>query len=165
MASSKLRFPDSRPTMEAFQTRLSCPALGAMPIRCDAHTHPQREDMMDSDKEKESTLTPTAQEAIGDAARANVNAAVEVAKSAVGSFVGALTGERKKSSTTRRGARRKKVASKRAASKRGKTKRSAGGKRSAATGRKATRKSPSSRGKAKRSSTRRTRSAAATRRS
>jgi len=50
---------------------------------------------MDSDKEK--TLTPTAQEAIGDAARANVNAAVEVAKSAVGSFVGALTGERKKS--------------------------------------------------------------------
>jgi hypothetical protein len=82
--------------------------------------------MMDSDKEKESTLTPTAQEAIGDAARANVNAAVEVAKSAVGSFVGALTGERKKSST-RRGARRKKVASKGAASKRGKTKRSAGG--------------------------------------
>jgi hypothetical protein len=75
--------------------------------------------MMDSDKEKESTLTPTAQEAIGDAARANVNAAVEVAKSAVGSFVGALTGERKKSSTTRRGARRKKVASKGAASKRG----------------------------------------------
>jgi hypothetical protein len=29
---------------------------------------------MDSDREKESTLTPTAQEAIGDAARANVNA-------------------------------------------------------------------------------------------
>jgi hypothetical protein len=85
--------------------------------------------MMDSDKEKESTLTPTAQEAIGDAARANVNAAVEVAKSAVGSFVGALTGERKKSSTTRLGARRKKAASKGAASKRGKTKRSAGGKR------------------------------------
>jgi hypothetical protein len=50
--------------------------------------------MMDSDKEKESTLTPTAQEAIGDAARANVNAAVEVGKSAVSSFVGALTGER-----------------------------------------------------------------------
>jgi hypothetical protein len=44
--------------------------------------------MMDSDKEKESTLTPTAQEAIGDAARANVNAAVEVAKSAVDSFGG-----------------------------------------------------------------------------
>jgi hypothetical protein len=87
---------------------------------------------MDSDKERESTLTPTAQEAIGDAARANVNAAVEVAKSAVGSFVGALTGERKKSSTTRRGARRKKAASKGAASKRGKTKRSAGGKRSTA---------------------------------
>ena len=82
---------------------------------------------MDSDKEKESALTPTAREAIGDAARANVNAAVEVAKSAVGSFVGALTGERKKSSTTRRGARRKKVASKGAASKRGKAKRSAGG--------------------------------------
>ena len=73
---------------------------------------------MDSDKEKESTLTPTAQEAIGDAARANVNAAVEVGKSAVSSFVGALTGERKKSKTTRRGARRKKAASKGAASKR-----------------------------------------------
>ena len=87
---------------------------------------------MDSDKEKESTLTPTAQEAIGDAARANVNAAVEVGKSAVSSFVGALTGERKKSKTTRRGARRKKAASKGAASKRGKTKRSAGGRRSAA---------------------------------
>ena len=74
---------------------------------------------MDSDKEKESTLTPTAQEAIGDAARANVNAAVEVGKSAVSSFVGALTGERKKSKTTRRGARRKKAASKGAASKGG----------------------------------------------
>ena len=48
---------------------------------------------MDSDKEKESTLTPTAQEAIGDAARANVNAAVEVAKSAVSSFVDVFTGE------------------------------------------------------------------------
>ena len=48
---------------------------------------------MDSDKEKESTLTPAAQDA-GDAARANVNAAVEVGKSAVSSFVGALTGER-----------------------------------------------------------------------
>ena len=55
---------------------------------------------MDSDKEKESTLTPTAQEAIGDAARANVNAAVEVGKSAVSSFVGALTGQRKTSKTT-----------------------------------------------------------------
>ena len=37
---------------------------------------------MDSDKDKESTLTPSAHDAIGDAARANVNAAVEVAKSA-----------------------------------------------------------------------------------
>jgi len=87
--------------------------------------------MMDSDKEKEGTLTPTAQEAIGDAARANVNAVVEVAKSAVGSFVGVLTGERKKSSTSRRGPRRKKPASKGAASKRGEAKRSARGRRSA----------------------------------
>src|SRR4029453_14421226 len=119
--------------------------------------------MMDSDKEKESTLTPTAQEAIGDAARANVNAAVEVAKSAVDSFVGVLTGERKKSSTSRRGPRRKKPASKGTVSKRGKAKRSPLGRRSAAArGRKATRKSASSRGKAKRSSTRSTRSAAAT---
>jgi hypothetical protein len=51
---------------------------------------------------KEGTLTPSAQDAIGEAAKANVNAAVEVGKSAVSSFVGALTGERKKS------ARRKK---------------------------------------------------------
>jgi hypothetical protein len=154
------------------QALLSCTALGAVAIDATrdsvgrSHTHSQREDMMDSDKEKESTLTPTAQEAIGDAARANVNAAVEVAKSAVGSFVGALTGERKKSSTTRRGARRKKAAYKEAASKRGKAKRSAGGRRSAAaSSRRATRKSASSRAKAKRSSTRKTRSAAATRRS
>jgi len=39
---------------------------------------------------KEGTLTPSAQDAIGEAAKANVNAAVEVAKSAVSSFVGAL---------------------------------------------------------------------------
>jgi hypothetical protein len=97
---------------------------------------------MDSNQEKKGTLSPSAQEAIGDAARANVNAAVEVAKSAIGSFVGALTGERKKSSTTRRGARKKKAASKGASSKRGKTKRSAGGRRSAAaSSSRATRKS------------------------
>ena len=45
---------------------------------------------------KEGTLTPSAQDAIGDAAKANVNAAVEVAKSAVSSFVEVFTGERKK---------------------------------------------------------------------
>jgi hypothetical protein len=120
---------------------------------------------MDSDKEKESTLNPTAQEAIGDAARANVNAVVEVAKSAVGSFVGVLTGERKKSSTSRRGPRRKKPASKGAASKRGEAKRSTRGRRSAVSNRKATRKSATKRAKAKRPSTRRTSSPAASRRS
>jgi hypothetical protein len=125
---------------------------------------PQREDMMDSDKEKESTLTPSAQEAIRDAARANVNAAVEVGKSAISSFVGALTGERKKSRTTRRGAKRKKVASKGAASKR--VKRATGGRRSTgASSRGTTRKSASSQKEPKRPSTRKTRSAAATRRS
>jgi hypothetical protein len=36
---------------------------------------------------KEGTLTPSTQDAIGDAAKANVNAAVEVTKSAVSSFV------------------------------------------------------------------------------
>ena len=46
--------------------------------------------------DKEGTLTPSAQDAIGEAARANVDAAVEVAKSAVSSFVDVLTGERKK---------------------------------------------------------------------
>jgi len=53
---------------------------------------------------KEGTLTPSARDAIGDAAKANVNAAVEVAKSAVSSFVDVLTGERKK---PRRGKRRR----------------------------------------------------------
>ena len=45
---------------------------------------------------KEGTLTPSAQDAIGEAAKANVDAVVEVAKSAVSSFVDVLTGERKK---------------------------------------------------------------------
>ena len=94
-----------------------------------------------------------------------MNAVVEVAKSAVGSFVGVLTGERKKSSTSRRGPRRKKPASKGAASKRGEAKRSARGRRSAVSSRKATRKSATKRAKAKRPSTRRTSSPAASRRS
>ena len=48
------------------------------------------------DTDKEGTLTPGAQEAIGDAAKANVNAAVEVAKSAVTAFVDTLIGEPQK---------------------------------------------------------------------
>jgi len=120
---------------------------------------------MDSDKEKESTLTPTAEEAIGDAARANVNAAVEVAKSAVSSFVDVFAGERKKPQRGKRRPTRKKATSKGAASKRGKAKRSAGGRRSAAAStRRATRKSPTKRAKTKRPGTRKPRSAAATRR-
>lgn len=93
------------------------------------------------DKAKEGSLTPNAREAISDAARANVNAAVEVAKSAVTSFVDVLTGERK----PRRGKKqstRKKAKSKGAASRRVKSKPSGGGRRSAAITRgKATRKS------------------------
>jgi hypothetical protein len=84
------------------------------------------------DKAKEGSLTPSAREAIGDAARANVNAAVEVAKSAVTSFVDVLTRQQK----PRRGKRqstRKKAKSKGAASRRVKSKRSGGGRRSAAT--------------------------------
>ena len=115
---------------------------------------------------KEGTLTPSAQDAIGDAAKANVNAAVEVAKSAVSSFVDVFTGERKKPQRGKSRSTRKKATSRGAASKRGKTKRSAGGRRfAAASTRRATRKSATKRGKAKRSSTRRTRSPAATRRS
>jgi hypothetical protein len=71
---------------------------------------------MDNEAEKnkanEGTLTSSAQEAIGDAAKANVNAALEVAKSAVGSFVGALTGEQRKPRTAKRSSRRKKASSK-----------------------------------------------------
>ena len=46
--------------------------------------------------DKEGSLTPGAEQAIGDAAKANVNAAVEVAKSAVTAFVDALTGQPQK---------------------------------------------------------------------
>ena len=56
----------------------------------------------EGNKANEGTLTSSAQEAIGDAAKANVNAALEVAKSAVGSFVGALTGEQRKPRTAKR---------------------------------------------------------------
>jgi len=98
---------------------------------------------MDSDKEKAGTLTPGAQAAIGDAAKANVNAALEVAKSAVGSFVGALTGEQRKPRTAKRSSRRKKASSTGAASTQRKANRSAGRKRSpVAAGRKATRSGP-----------------------
>ena len=54
------------------------------------------ENETEGDKGKEGTLSPSAQDAIGDAAKANVDAVVEVAKSAVSSFVDVLTGERKK---------------------------------------------------------------------
>jgi len=122
----------------------------------------RREKTMENETEggngKEGTLTPVAQDAIGDAAKANVNAAVEVAKSAVTAFVDALTGEPQK---PKRRSTRKKAAPKRTASKRSKPRRSAGGRRSAAaTGRKATRKSAAKR----RPSTGRTSSGAATRR-
>jgi hypothetical protein len=91
---------------------------------------------------KEGTLTPSAQDAIGNAAKANVNAAVEVAKSAVSSFVDVFTGEPKKPQRGKRRSTRKKATSKGAASKRGKAKRSAGGRRSAAaSSRRATKKS------------------------
>src|SRR5690349_1247540 len=89
---------------------------------------------------KEGTLTPSAHEAIGDAARANVNAAVEVAKSAVSSFVDVFTGERKKPQRGKRRSTRKKATSRGAASKRGKSKRSAGARRPAASTRRSTRK-------------------------
>jgi hypothetical protein len=109
----------------------------------------------EGNKANEGALTSSAQEAIGDAAKANVNAALEVAKSAVGSFVGALTGEQRKPRTAKR-------SSTGAASTQRKAKRSAGRKRSpVAAGRKATRKSPAR----QRSGTRRTGSAATTRRS
>jgi hypothetical protein len=90
---------------------------------------------------KGGTLTPSAQDAIGDAAKANVNAAVELAKSAVSSFVDVFTGERKKPQRGKRRSTRKKVTSKGAASKRGKT-RSA-----AASSRRVTRKSSTRPGK------------------
>ena len=98
-------------------------------------------------------LTPTAQEAISDAAKANVNAVVEVARSAVTSFVDVLTGERKPRKG-KRGSTRKKAKSREPVRKRGKSKRS-----------KATRKPAAMRGKAKRASTSRKSSAGAPRRS
>src|SRR6185436_16780303 len=107
---------------------------------------------------KEGTLTPSARDAIGDAAKANVNAAVEVAKSAVSSFVDVLTGEREKPQRGKSRSTRKKATSRGAASKRGKTKRSAGGRRAAAASSRRTTRKASGRGKAKRPSTRRTRS-------
>jgi hypothetical protein len=48
------------------------------------------------DKDKEGTSTSGAEQAISDAAKANVNAAVEVAKSAITAFVDTLTGEPQK---------------------------------------------------------------------
>src|SRR6188472_2336047 len=98
---------------------------------------------------KEGTLTPSAQDAIGNAAKANVNAAVEVAKSAVSSFVDVFTGERKKPQRGKRRSTRKKATSRGATGKRGKTKRSASGRRAAAaSSRRTTRKSATRRGKA-----------------
>ena len=109
-------------------------------------------------------LTPAAQEAISDAAKANVNAAVEVARSAVTSFVDVFTGERRPPKK-KKGSTRKKAKSTGPASKRGKAKRSAGGRRSAAaTTSKATRKPAARRGKAKRASTSKTSSAGTPRR-
>ena len=109
-------------------------------------------------------LTPTAQEAISDAAQANVNAAVEVARSAVTSFVDVFTGERKPRKG-KRGSTRKKAKSRGAASKTGKSKRSSAAKRAAAgTRSKVTRKPAARREKAKRASTRSS-SAGASRRS
>ena len=69
------------------------------------------------DTDKEGSLTPGAQEAIGDAAKANVNAAVEVAKSAVTAFVDTLIGEPQK---PKRRSTRKKAATKATGGKRGK---------------------------------------------
>jgi hypothetical protein len=60
---------------------------------------------------KEGPLTPSAQDAIGEAAKANVDAVVEVAKSAVSSFVDVLTGERKKPQRGKRRSSRKKATS------------------------------------------------------
>ena len=100
---------------------------------------------------KEGTLTPSAQNAIGDAAKANVNAAVEVA--AVSSFVDVFTGERKKPQRGKSRSTRKKTTSRGAASKLGKTKRSAGGRRAAAASSRRTTRKASGRGKAKRPST------------
>ena len=95
------------------------------------------------DTDKEGTLARGAEEAIGDAAKANVNAAVEVAKSALTAFVDTLIGEPQK---PKRRSTRKKAAPKTTGSKQGKGKRSAGVKKSAsAAGRKATRKSPAKR--------------------
>jgi hypothetical protein len=95
------------------------------------------------DTDKEGTLTPSAQVAIGDAAKANVNAAVEVAKSAVTAFVDAFTGEPQK---PKKPSTRKKAAAKGARSKRGQAKGSSAGRKSvSAAGRKATRKSAAKR--------------------
>ena len=72
------------------------------------------------DTDKEGTLTPGAQEAIGDAAKANVNAAVEVAKSAVTAFVDTLIGEPQKPKSR---STRKRAVTKATESKRGKAER------------------------------------------
>ena len=61
------------------------------------------------DTDKEGTLARGAEEAIGDAAKANVNAAVEVAKSALTAFVDTLIGEPQK---PKRRSTRKKAAPK-----------------------------------------------------
>jgi hypothetical protein len=57
---------------------------------------------MDSDKGKGSSLTPTAEEALSDAVRANFDAAVEVAKSAAGHSLVLLQGSEKKTSTRKK---------------------------------------------------------------
>jgi hypothetical protein len=69
------------------------------------------------DKEKEGLSTP-AQDAIGDAAKANVDAVIKVASSAVTAFVDTLTGSTKKARAGKKRASKTKAAS---ASKRGKT--------------------------------------------
>lgn len=69
------------------------------------------------DKEKEGLSTP-AQDAIADAAKANVDAVIKVASSAVTAFVDTLTGSTKKARGGKKRVSKTKAAS---ASKRGKT--------------------------------------------
>ena len=59
------------------------------------------------DKEKEGLSTP-AQDAIADAAKANVDAVIKVASSAVTAFVDTLTGSTKKSARWK-GARKRRL--------------------------------------------------------
>jgi hypothetical protein len=91
-------------------------------------TEATEEAMMENETEggngKEGTLSPSAQDAIGEAAKANVDAVVEVAKSAVSSFVDVLAGERKKPQRGKRRSPSKKTTSRGAESKRGNSKRS-----------------------------------------